>query len=266
MKRLGNDVYIQRGETWSLDFDVTNEKGDPYMIFKGWNNPYLAITVTAARYEQRGDFRQTYWLDLSNRFVEQSNGSVVLAPIKKFISTEALYLGLFSADEVIAYYGVEAGGKIVLDATSEFDITNYLFFVDQNSDGNKVYKYLKSYVIEGDSVVSEVWEEYNFRIIKQFRTNTWTEQGYLFDIKVLAGESVKEHIANILGMSISTANDWSDNETQAYINAIIDNTIRAEMQELYDSGAPLMPTYDTKSLILIPTNIYVSANIQGGVK
>ena len=52
MKILGDDVYIQRGENWSLDFDVTNEAVEPYMILKEWQNPYLVITVAAARYSQ----------------------------------------------------------------------------------------------------------------------------------------------------------------------------------------------------------------------
>ncbi len=268
MKILGNDVYIQRGETWSLDFDVTNEKGDPYMIFKEWNNPYLAITVAAARYEQVGDFRRTYWLDLAQRFIEQQNGSFVLTPTKKFISTEALSLVNFSVDEAITYYGEYAGGKMVLDPDSDFDVTNFLFFTDPYSDGNRVYKYVTSYTVDPTwgFVTDEVWEEYTFRIIKQFTTKDWMEQGYLFDIKVLAGESVKEHIANILGIDATTANSWSDAETQEQIDEIEDTTQREEMQVLFDSGAPLMPTYDTKSLILQPTNLYVSANIQGGVK
>lgn len=268
MKILGNDVYIQRGETWSLDFDVTNEKGDPYMLLKEWQNPYLAITVAAARYEQVGDFRITYWLDVAQRFVEQQNGEFVLTPTKTFISTEALSLVNFSVDEVIAYYGTDAGGKIVLDEDSDFDITNYLFFTDPYSDGNRIYKYVTSYTIDPDSgcITEETWEEYTFRIIKQFTTKDWVEQGYLFDIKLLAGESVKEHIAHILGLDASTANDWSYDTTQAHINDISDVKQREEMQILFDSGEPLMPTYDTKSLILQPTNLYVSANIQGGIR
>ena len=264
MKILGNDIYIQRGETWSLDFDVIGEDGEPYMIMKEWKNPYLAITVTSARYEQDGDFRKTYWLDLSKRFVEQADGFMKLVPIKKFISTEALYLKSFLIEEAITYYGKDAGGKIVLDSNSDFDITNFLFFIDEGSDNKKVYKYVKSYTVnEAGKITKEVWEEYNFRIIKQFRTNDWIEQTYLFDIKVLSGESVKEHIANILGKDSSKANEWSDTETREYINQITDDVKRLEMQKLFESAIPLMPDYDTKSLILMPTNLYVGTNIQG---
>ncbi len=384
MKILGNDVYIQRGETWSLDFDVTNAKGDPFMLFKAWQNPYLAITVTAARYAQKGDFRKTWWLDLKKRYVEQVDGSFVQVPMKMFIGTEALPITNFSIADVIDTYGQSNGGRIVIDKDSDFDVTNYLFFVDAKSDGNKVYKYVSDYTVgpvynlrfsewsddatykSGDlvlyvstlycvtatttagetpvsddgtpnphfvvmnvdifftvdapyesdhtysagdvvtyndniyvankqttnvpianadwiqlnsasyahvdnGVVSETWEEYNFRVVKQFDTKEWTEQGFLFDIKVLAGQSVAENVYATLeqeGDDMSDAgdpNEWSDQQMQSYINQISDKATREELQAIYDSGMPLMPSYDTKALILEPTNLYVSSNIQGGL-
>lgn len=384
MKILGNDVYIQRGETWSLDFDVRNAKGDPFMLFKAWQNPYLAITVTAARYAQKGDFRRTWWLDLKKRYVEQVDGSFVQVPMKMFIGTEALPITNFSIADVIATYGQSNGGRIVIDKNSDFDVTNYLFFVDAKSDGNKIYKFVSDYTVgpvynlrflewsddaryiagslvlymstlycaktnvdpgivpagdDGtpswafvpmnvdivftvdtpyenshtysvgdvviynngvyvankqtanaptanadwirlnsgyyvqvdDGVVGETWEEYNFRVIKQFDTKEWTEQGFLFDIKVLAGQSVAENVYATLeqeGDDMSDAgdpNEWSDQQMQSYINQISDKATREKLQAIYDSGMPLMPSYDTKALILEPTNLYVSSNIQGGL-
>lgn len=274
MKMIGNEVHIQRGETWSLDFAVTNQKGHPYVVLKNWQNPYLAITVTAALYEQRGDLRETYWLDVKRRYVEQADGSMALEDLKTFISAEVLSLpnGFYVGDAII-YYGVDNGGKMVLDKTSDFDITNYLFFCDPFSDGNYVYKYVKDYEFDDEGNVDEdtvEWVEYDFRIIKQFTTKNWMEQGYLFDIKVLAGESVQEHLKGILDTQrvtgIKAFDQWTNEDWENYIGLIEDETVRAEMQELYDDGAPLMPTYDTKSLILEPTPIYVSVNIQGGVR
>lgn len=278
MKMIGDEVYIQRGETWSLDFAVTNEKGHPYVVLKNWQNPYLAITVAAALYEQRGDFRETYWLDLSKRYVEKADGSATLEDLKTFISAEPLSLpNGFYVTDAIYYYGVDNGGKIVLDETSDFDIKNFLFFTDPYSDGNYVYKYVKSYKSniqprDGDSPDAGIeveWADYDFRIIKQFVTKNWMEQGYLYDIKVLAGESVQEHIKGILdtqNVTTKALNQWTTEDWENYIDMISDEQIRAEMRQLYDDGAPLMPSYDTKSLLLEPTPIYVSVNIQGGVR
>ena len=384
MKILGNDVYIQRGETWSLDFDVTNAKGDPFMLFKAWQNPYLAITVTAARYAQKGGFRITWLLYLKHRFVDQVDGCFVQVLMKMFIGTEALPIPNCSIADIIAPYGQSNGCRIVIAKDSDFDVTNYLFFVDAKSDGNKAYKYVSDYTVgpvynllfsewsddatytSGDlvlyistlycvtatttagetpvsddgtpnahfvamnvdifftvdtpyesghtysagdvvtyndniyvankqttnaptanadwiqlkstsyvqvdnGVVSETWEEYNFRVVKQFDTKEWTEQGFLFDIKVLAGQSVAENVYATLeqeGDDMSDAgdpNEWSDQQMQSYINQISDKATREELQAIYDSGMPLMPSYDTKALILEPTNLYVSSNIQGGL-
>jgi hypothetical protein len=129
---------------------------------------------------------------------------------------------------------------------------------------------VKEYTLDKNgNVINEVWEEYDFRVIKQFNTKNWMEQGYLFDIKVLAGETVQEYICGILdsqSTSYKSLDQWNSEDWQNYIDAITDAAVRREVQELFDEGAPLMPTFDTKSLILDPTPIYVSVNIQGGVR
>lgn len=398
MKILGDDVYIQRGENWSLDFDITNEAGEPYMMLKEWQNPYLVITVTAARYAQEGDYRHSWWLDLTQRYVEDAEGNLVLEPVKRFTGTEALYLDEddeddFSITEVLAVYGPEAKptpGRIVVDKSSDFDVTNFLFYIDPNKDGNRIYKYCKSYTlvpetfvnckipvtinanaatgegistagfyitasasaghvyyyndahptgaqvidcgnytiysddglyilvrartvpvaqtygygtlyvnadyelqlytisnntsfgisieiavastlytnkIEEEHTEDEDWVEYSLRVIKAFDTKEWVEQGYLYDIKVLAGELVEESVHDYLINEGKEVPDlpWSDEELQEQIERIDNAEMRVYYQGIYDTGMPLMPTYDTKLLVLMPTNLYVSANIQKGI-
>lgn len=275
---LGNDVYIQRGEDWTLDFDVTNENGDPFMPFIEWKNPFVVITVTAARYVQDGDYRHSWWLDMSNRLVQNADGSMTKVPIKKFISTEPLFLeGTdFSLSEVMATYGTSAGGPIVLNPASDFDITNYLFYIEPNFDGNRIYKYIKSYDLV-DGQYNEVWEEYNFRVIKQFKTHDWVEQKYLFDIKILSGESFEENLRSYIeGQGFIWGEETYDGSKEwevdgkiltiyDQINRIKDKEKRDFYQSIYDAGMPLMPDYDTKFIVLYPTNLFVGANIQKGV-
>ena len=393
MKILGDDVYIQRGENWSLDFDITNEAGEPFMMLKEWQNPYLVITVTAARYSQEGDYRHSWWLDLTQRYVEDIDGNLELEPVKRFTGTEALFLDAddFSITEVMAAYGPEADppGRIVTDENSDFDVTNFLFYIDPNKDGNRIYKYCKSYTlvpdtfvnckipvtinenaatgegivtagfyitasasaghvyfyndahptgaqvvdcgnytiyndsglyvlvtrrdsgvvdtygsgilyvdsnyrlqfstlasqspsmtinlqinpalytnnIEEEHIENDVWEEYSLRVIKAFDTKEWVEQGYLYDIKVLAGELVEESVHDYLINEGKDVPDlpWSDEELQEQIERIDNAEMRVYYQDIYDTGMPLMPTYDTKLLVLMPTNLYVSANIQKGI-
>lgn len=394
MKILGDDVYIQRGENWSLDFDITNEAGEPFMMLKEWKNPYLVITVTAARYAQEGDYRHSWWLDLTQRYVENAEGKLVLEPVKRFTGTEALFLDAddFSITEVLAAYGPDVKptpGRIVTDKDSDFDVTNFLFYIDPNKDGNRIYKYCKDYTIvpetfvnckipvtvnpnaatgegistagfyitasasaghvyyyndayptgaqvidcgnytiyndsehyilvtartfpmqatyghgtlyvnadydlqlytisatpsgigisitpastlytnniEEEHIEDDVWEEYSLRVIKAFDTKEWVEQGYLYDIKVLAGELVEESVHDYLINEGKDVPDlpWSDEELQEQIERIDNAEMRVYYQGIYDTGMPLMPTYDTKLLVLMPTNLYVSANIQKGI-
>jgi hypothetical protein len=258
---VGNEIYIQRGETFSLDFEVVTKKGHPYMLLKTWQNPYLVITVSAALYEQAGDYRESSWLDLNERWVEKDDGSIVLEPTKKFISTEPLFVNSFDVAEIISTYK-----KIVFDKQSDFDITNYLFYTDGNLDGNYVYKYVDNYsVVDGEYNVT--WKDYSFRIVKTFDTKSWMEQGYLYDAKILTGESLRDVISSQLEREeiITSAGTWSDSLTQSYIDMIDDEEIRAEAQYLFDEGIPLRSTYDTKLLIIEPSRLYVSVNIQGGV-
>ena len=120
--------------------------------------------------------------------------------------------------------------------------------------------------VDNDSDLDEVWEDYDFRVIKSFNTKSWIEQGYLYDIKILSGQTVKERIAELSLSEDEDVNAWSDDTTRAEIAKISDADTRKNILDLYESGAPLMPDYDTRALILQPTNLYVSANIQGGVR
>lgn len=258
MKTLGDDIYLQRGEILSLDFDVRTPKGDPLMIFQHWKNPYLVITFSSNLYEQREELNVTYWLDLDKRIIERSDGTFEneLVSFKRFISMEALYLETFSIDEALANYT-----NIVVDETSPYDVKNYLFYTDPNHDDNRIYKYVTAYVAGEGGIISQTWEEYGFRIIKQLRTDNFVEQGYLYDLKVVSGETVQEYIAGLCGEDIE-GSPWTDTETQEHIDSISDLTVREEMQTLFDSGVPLMPTYDTVLPLQKPAKLFIGADMQ----
>jgi hypothetical protein len=263
MKVIGKEVHIQRGETWTLDFELQTESGHPYIIPKEYQNPYLVITIAGALYEQTGDFRRSYWLDLDRRDVEQADGSILEEPIKRFVSSTPLWLPHFAVDQVLAYYA----GEIVADPTSERDITNFLFFTDEA--GVRTYKYLKSYTVDIDEdgdidQDDEVWEEYSLHICKPFDTKDWMESRYLFDMKVLAGEKIEDYVARLIGETVSE--DLTDELLGEWIAKIEDPVIKEKVQAAYEVGMPLAPTFDAKALILEPTYLYVSANIQGGIR
>lgn len=274
MKRIGDDVYIQRGENFTLDFQVADELGSPFIVLKAWSNPYLAITVTAARYEQEGDMRQTFWLDLDHYYVENENGQLTLQPMKRFYSSKPLYLPrTFSTTDVARYYGSFVDTS---DSTKDNYVSNYLFYIDKNADGNREYRYFNGL----DRSNNEIWVKYDFRVITSFDTKDWYEQRYLYDMKVLEGQSVNEYLLAVLNSegqevyvnteitpqeSITNPNGWSDETVRINIERVLDEEIKETITKLVDQNVPLMMSYETKALLLPPSNLYVSANIQGGV-
>lgn len=254
MRYVGRDIYIQRGETFTLDFEVANSKGDPLMLFKKWPNPYLVITVSNSLYDQEGDTRKVYWLDLSKTYIEDENNQWSEKPFKSFIETEPLYIPRFNIPDVLEVYG----SKIVTDGTKDNDICNYLFVKEQ--DGVKKYKYVKSYTGTVDAITDEQWEEYAFRILKCFDTNDWTEQMYICDIKIVCGESLTDYVKTCLEHENK---EFSGVISQNEIDKIEDIEAKAMAQKVFESNAPLMPTHRTVCLI-DTLKMIVGANAQGG--
>lgn len=265
MKRIGNEIYVQRGETFSLDFAVTDKAGRPLVLLKNWKNPHMVITVATSLYPQADTSREVYWLDLNKRYVEQNDGTLSLVTFKRFMSTEIFRLAEFDAMEAVETYD-----KMVFNRNSDFDVTNFLFFVDVNGDGKYEYKYLDDYTLDGEGqVIAQTWVSYDFRVVKYFDTKNWTAQGYFYDIKILSGESVQEYFADILDreqIEYKTLDEWNVEDWETYLSMVEDKTVHDEVRALYDEGAPLMPIADTKMVILEPTAIHVSTNIQGGIR
>lgn len=255
MKSLGDEIFVQRDEKWALDFNLVTDNGNPFMLYSRLENPYLAITITSAKYAQIQDFRETYWLDLKEKEVEQEDGSIVKVQIKSFIYLEPLKLTSFDMTE--AYNTYKDKCRIVVD-DGEYDIKNYLFYIIDEK-GNKVFKYLESYVLDDSgNPIEQTWSEpYEFRIVKIFDTYDWIAQSYLLDMKIVSGQSVVDNINEMI---------QGDDFIEYKIERIADKKLREFYKSLYFSKQPLMPTYDINSVILEPTKLTVSTNIQRGMR
>ena len=271
MKRVGNDFYIQRGETFVLDFAVTNKKGDPLMIPVIFKNPYLIITVTSARYSQNGAIRENHWLNLSERIQfldgEKDTDKVVYEEIKKFIVTEALPVDVFDVDDILKLYR-DTG--ISDNQQSEFGIDKFLFFTTDDT-GKNIYKYVESFkqeLVEGQiTYTDEVWKDYDFRVLKEFVTSDWTEKDYIMDIKLVDGETLYEFVESVLkseGNIENVTDILTDEQLSDCIDMIEDEDTRNYARRVLESGAPLMPNYNTKLVISKNMHVYVSADTQEG--
>lgn len=257
---LGDEIFIQRGETFSLDFEIKDANGRPFCIPNKWNNAYLMITISAALYKQRGDFRRTYWLDLSS--------------LKKFTGTEALYMPRYAPDIPFAISQVmnKYGNIITLNEDTDSDdndITNYLFCTDPNNDGKLVYKYVEDYTLENGEVTEERWTEYNCRFVQPFYTKDWVEQRYLYDANIVNGPTVLEYLNGVLardGMGEFALDTNADDETIRNTIALLrDGPEKEYIRKVYESGRPLMPEYDAKFCLWLPKKIFVSVDLQGEI-
>lgn len=61
-----NEITVHRGESFTLERSVVNQDGSPYIVSSAEKNPYIAITVAAARYDQTGRYEHTWWLSLKD--------------------------------------------------------------------------------------------------------------------------------------------------------------------------------------------------------
>lgn len=215
MRMVGDTIEIQRGEKFSLDFELIDYKGEPLTILNKWKNPYIIITVTSARNKQVGDYRKTWWLDLNNRYVEDIDGNLRLEIIKKFTSNEILKVENFSCRSVLQEYGVGAKGRLVVDDRSDFDIKNFLYMSYVNNE--KVFKYIESYKVIGAAELKpEIWtqeKEYNFGDIVIFN-----DKLYLCKYNNILNNIAPEHnhdtwiLLNITSTNFiwKITNDWTE--------------------------------------------------------
>lgn len=161
MKRLPLRLQTNRGDAFTLDFSVSNDKGDPFVVPMGDNNPYLACIVTSARYKQEGDFKQIYWLNLGE--------------FPTFRNTLPLYLPSFPTSAVVTFV---SSYYATIDTSAK--VQQYLFYSIIN--GKRVYKYYTE-IIDNNYA----WVDYDFHILQTFQTDKWVEQTYILQIKYLTG-------------------------------------------------------------------------------
>lgn len=277
MKMLGDNIFIQRGETFTLDFELKDAEGRPFCIPLKWKHPYLVITISSSLYDQKGNYKESVWIDLNDK--EE--------PFKRFTSTQALYVRPYLSDkskpfaisEILSTYG-----NLIRFDDSEYDIKNFLFCTDPEGDGKLVYKYVTGYTLDdknGDGIIDadevdiadENWTTYDCRFtIDSFDTREWVEQKYLYDANLVSGTTVREYLKSVyeqenLGSKIDIDVDLkTDENVRYYIDKIKDNKQREYIRNVFELNRPLMPDYEAKTCVWLPKKIFVSVNLEGEVE
>lgn len=155
MTLKGNEMTIQRGETFTIDRLIVNRDGSPFIVSSKYKNPHLLITVASTKYNQQNRYLANWWLNLSD--------------MVRFPNT------------------------VVKDVTSLSHISQYMddspmeyVYHDLSTDE---YKYMRQYNV-GETAM---FEPYECRIIHHFThdvTKNWVEQNYLYSIRLIDGEKL----------------------------------------------------------------------------
>ena len=162
MKLRGKEIIVHRGETFTLDMNIKNRDGSPFIISKGIMKPYLLISVASSKYSQSKRYLSNWWLDLTK--------------IKRFSSTKIFSIDGFDTDT----YPLEPG--------ETGDVTTGDCYLYTDGKGN----YRTWNPIEKKLV------PYEFRVTKAFtydETKEWVSRSYDYSITFIAGNGSMEYLA-----------------------------------------------------------------------
>lgn len=251
MKVLGDNYVVSQGEDFTIDLDIRSKEGHPLVVFQNLENPFLVITMASRERPDGTNYTMSHWLDLSNIQYEQSDGTVVAKPIKKFLSTLPLVTSEFSIETILSEYD----GMLVDDGESKNDVRNFLFAVDELNDGEYIYKYVSS-----EYGATEAWSDYFFRFMETFKTDDLSAGTYYYDINLVSGRSVYKRIDEIL----------DDGETTDQFNAaervrwIQNEDLRDQLKDFVDRGLPLIEPFNSNLSISDRHTVKIIANLKGG--
>lgn len=196
------DIYCEQGESFTVGFRIVNQDGSPFVLsdamdVKNGNKyvkrSYLLFTVaSSANVTSENRYLANFWNPTDN--------------YKKFYSTQAVKI----ADNNGEWPNADtvwnnAAAWIPADAV-QAGVTpaNYAIYYIVRSDGTKEYKQLK--LVNKDGVDTHVLDLYSFYFFQQFtkeQSNEWSQSGYDYALKVVAGTVNSEGSARPINIDFS---------------------------------------------------------------
>ena len=180
------DIYCEQGESFTVGFRIVNQDGSPFVLsdamdVKNGNKyvkrSYLLFTVaSSANVTSENRYLANFW-NPTDKY-------------KKFYSTQAIKIADNNGEwpNAEAFWN-KAATLIPADAV-QGGVTpaNYAIYYIVKSDGTKDYKHHK--LVKKDNVDTPVFEPYSFYFFQQFtkeQSNEWSQSGYDYALKVVAG-------------------------------------------------------------------------------
>lgn len=176
------DIYCEQGESFTVGFRIVNQDGSPFVLsdamdVKNGNNyvkrSYLLFTVaSSANVTSENRYLANFW-NPTDKY-------------KKFYSTQAIKLADNNGEWKDAATVWSDVAKLIPSDAAQAGVTptNYAIYYIVKSDGTKDYKQLTG-TEEEPSL-----DQYSFYFFQQFtkeQSNEWSQSGYDYALKVVAG-------------------------------------------------------------------------------
>ena len=168
------DIYCEQGESFTVGFRIVNQDGSPFVLSDAMDDAthksYLLFTVaSSANVTSENRYLANFW-NPTDKY-------------KKFYSTQAIKLADNNGEWPTAA-SVWSTAKNLIPADANVAPANYAIYYIVKSDGTKDYKQLTGTESEPSL------EPYSFYFFQQFtkeQSNEWTQSGYDYALKVVAG-------------------------------------------------------------------------------
>lgn len=181
MRTYSDRIMVERGETWTYDVLLQNRDGSPFIVSSQINNPHICTTVASSKYSQTGRYIANFWCPVKGNYKTFYSSQPVMLVSEDDDGTMPLPTG--SQAVVADVARLKQAGKV----TGYGDYAVYGW--DQ---GGGVIEYR----VYNDTTGAYEEEEYSFRYSVLFTspiTALWTEQSYVFTVKLLSGQLNPEY-------------------------------------------------------------------------
>lgn len=168
------DIYCEQGESFTVGFRIVNQDGSPFVLSDAMDDAthksYLLFTVaSSANVTGKNRYLANFW-NPTDKY-------------KKFYSTQAVKIADNDGEWPTAA-SVWSNAKNLIPTGANVTPANYAIYYIVKSDGTKDYKQLTGTEAEPSL------EPYSFYFFQQFtkeQSNEWTQSGYDYALKVVAG-------------------------------------------------------------------------------
>ena len=192
MNIIGNDIYITRGESFTLDFDIVNKDGSPFIIHDDFETLYLVFSLKSNLYAQADRYENVYLIDLSDNVKFKNTQFVEVTDLSRYPPNALTYEDDFIND---------ATGRIAV-----FKMGDEYFYYD---------------------IESQTYQPYNLQIIFSLSTDdtlNLTSQNYYYSIKLMSCNLTNAEIVDSYNEKYKT--NYTFNElTKEQINFFLNRLI-----------------------------------------